>query len=119
MIIMIFAATFLIIFDTGVVISDAQSDQFRKSNFIHAAYSFLEWVQAFIALITLMSYMVLFIWFVLLIRKEREKFGDLSNHIIAFFTVMLAVLLTNLILNLVFYFNFSPNVDDKLTPEQY
>ena len=66
-----------------------------------------------------MSYMVLFIWFVLLIRKEREKFGDLSNHIIAFFTVMLAVLMTNLILNLVFYFNFSPNVDKGLTPEQY
>ncbi len=72
MISLILALTFLIVFDTGIIIADASTGQFSKSTFILGAYDFLTWVQASLALITLISYMILFIFFVLLIREDRE-----------------------------------------------
>ncbi len=69
---LILACTFLIVFDTGVVIADAQSSLYKKTQFIHGAYTFLEWVQAAIAFMTLTAYTVLFICFTLLIRNDFE-----------------------------------------------
>jgi hypothetical protein len=77
MILLIVALTFLILFDTGVIIADSGTGSLSKQDFVVKSYSFLKWVQGGLALTILISYMILFIFFEILIKEDKEQFGSL------------------------------------------
>ena len=47
--------------------------------------------------------MILFVFFMMLIKRSEQKLGKLNRQVIAFFCVMLVVLILNFVLNLIFY----------------
>ena len=63
----------------------------------------LRWIQAIFNMLQLIWYMVLFVFFMMLIKRSQSKLGNLHRQVIAFFCVMLVVLMINFVLNLMFY----------------
>ena len=51
--------------------------------------------------------MILFVFFMMLIKRSEQKLGKLNRQVIAFFCVMLVVLTLNFVLDLIFYFKES------------
>ena len=54
-------------------------------------------------MLQLIWYTVLFVFFMMLIKRSEKKLGNLHRQVIAFFTVMLVVLVLNFVLDLMFY----------------
>lgn len=50
--------------------------------------------------------MVLFVLFLILIRRDPENLRPLLIQVVAFFTVMVALLTCNFVLDIIFYINF-------------
>ena len=98
--------TVFMVFDIGVVIVDSQSDESEKSSFVLSAYKTLIWLQSSLSLLILIGYVVLFVFFLLLMRKDRSRFGSLHKHVIGFFSLMLLILIANFVLDIIFYDQF-------------
>lgn len=109
------AYTIFIIFDTIVIIID-EMEGYDRTAFVHTAYRFLEWIQAILNMLIIMSYLLLFISFLVLIRRERTKFAFLQKTVTAFFSIMLGFLFSSFVLDLVFYIDFDPK-DSPEDPE--
>ena len=69
-------------------------------------YRVLIWVQSTISLLILIAYVTLFVLFMLLLRRDKQRFGALYKQVIGFFSVMLFLMTTNLVLNAIFYAQF-------------
>ena len=102
--------TVFIVFDSLIVLGDAFTSQKNKkktrSHFDVVAYHLLEWVQAILNAICLLSYVILFIWFVMLIAKNKDQLRGLLRQVIIFFSIMLVMLSLNFVLDLIFYISF-------------
>mmetsp|Transcript_15865 Transcript_15865/g.19984 ORF Transcript_15865/g.19984 Transcript_15865/m.19984 type:complete len:110 (+) Transcript_15865:542-871(+) len=66
----------------------------------------LECIQAILNAICLLSYVVLFVWFSMLISKNKERLGSLMCQVTIFFSVMLLMLTLNFVLDLIFYIQY-------------
>ena len=53
----------------------------------------------------------------MLIRQNEQRFGPLNTQIIAFFSIMLVLLITNFVLDIVFYVHFHPKLIDSKDTE--
>ena len=112
------AETILLIFDLVVIISDANTGPKHQSEAVHSCYVFLEWVQAAINLIIISCYALLFIQFLLMMRKNRLQYGQLWKQVIGFFTIILSLLIGNFVCDMVFYVQFDSGEDEKTRVEQ-
>ena len=114
MITIISAQTCLIIFDLCVIIIDNSTTHGsgKPTPFIHSAYIFLEWAQSAINLIILIFYALLFVKFLLLIRKMDARFGSLWKQVLGFFLVILTLLIINFVTDIVFYRCFDSGYND-------
>lgn len=106
--------TIFVAFDLFVVVFDAKSPgtEGNKVPFVKTAYKILIWVQSALSLLILIGYGILFILFLLLFRKVKERadgesyFAGFRKHVISFFGVMLFILVSNFVLDVVFYDEF-------------
>ena len=64
----------------------------------------LVWVQTFLNTTLLVAYSALLVFYIKLIKNERERLGFMMRQVIIFFTVMLLMLIVNFVLELVFYY---------------
>ena len=103
----------IMIFDICVIAIDAQTYQDNKSTFVMTAYRVLIWVQSTLSLIILVGYVTLFTLFMLLLRRDKQRFGALYKQVIGFFSVMLFLMLANLVLNTIFYAQFEKSGTEK------
>lgn len=67
----------------------------------------MEVLQGICNSIILICYVVLFVLFLILIKRDPETLGPLNSQVIAFFTVMIALLTANFVLDIIFYLNFN------------
>jgi len=113
--------TIFILFDVVIIIEDSNSGPDVRTNFEKYAYTVLKWLQTIYNLTIINCYLVLFILFLMLIRRSEELLGSLNRQVISFFSFMLGLLIINFVLDIVFYVNFDPtNVTDsqKLSQEK-
>ena len=104
--------TCFIAFDATIIILGPENNQ----KLFETADTVLEWLQAIYNIMILICYFVLFISFMMLIRQNEQRFGPLNTQIIAFFSIMLVLLITNFVLDIVFYVHFNPkSIDSKDT----
>jgi hypothetical protein len=95
--------TCFIAFDATIIILGPENNY----NLFQTADIVLEWLQAIYNIVVLLCYFVLFICFMMLIKRNEQMLGSLITQIIAFFSIMLVVLITNFVLDIVFYVNFN------------
>ena len=100
--------TIFMIFDVTVVLVDWQ-DPRHHSDFVLISYKVLVWFQAILSLLILTGYVILFVFFLNLMHKDKQRYGNLYKQVIGFFTVMLFILTVNFILNIIFYDKFNKN----------
>ena len=77
------------------------------------AYRVLIWVQSTISLLILIAYVTLFVLFMLLLRRDKQRFGALYKQVIGFFSIMLMLMIANLVLNTIFYSQFEKSYQEK------
>ena len=64
-------------------------------------------MQAIINIFLLCSYLVIFIWFIMLICREKERLGTLLRQVVSFFSIMLMTLTLNFALILYFHIRYN------------
>ena len=69
--VLIITYTVFMVFDLCVIIVDSQTGQKYKSDFVEDAYTFLEVVQVLLNLTILICYVILFVYFLILIRDGK------------------------------------------------
>ena len=78
-----------------------------RGKFIDTAYTVFDWMQAILNIFLLCAYLVIFIWFIMLICREKERLGTLLHQVVSFFTIMLMTLTLNFALLLFFYIRYN------------
>ena len=101
------------VFDIVVVIIDNNSEDHREGDFIIAAYKFLMIIQVILSLILLVCYVILLTLFLHLIRRDEKRFSALYKQVIGFFSIILVLLTSNLVLQIVFYLEFHNHPADN------
>ena len=101
------------VFDISVVIVDGQTYQDEKTSFVMTAYLVLIWVQSMLSLTILIGYAILFMFFLLLIHRDKTRFSSLTKQVIGFFSVMLFIMTINFVLDVIFYVQFDKIKEKK------
>ena len=119
-IVIIALMTVLLVFDLCIIVGDSSTGVESTSEFIHASYVFLDWVQAALNLIIILCYALLFIKFLFMMSKKKREYGELRKQVIGFFTVILVILVVDFVCNMVFYlaFDTGDNNDTRLAQER-
>lgn len=100
------------VFDICVVVIDDNSADHKEGEFVQSAFKFLMVIQVILSLILLICYMILFTLFLHLIRRDEERFSALYKQVIGFFSIILIMLISNLVLQIVFYLDFDNHPKD-------
>ena len=110
--VLIITYTVFMVFDLCVIIVDSQTGQKYKSDFVEDAYTFLEVVQVLLNLTILICYVILFVYFLILIRDGKQRFGSLYKQVIGFFSIIIIILTTDFVLNFLFFTKFDVDGDE-------
>lgn len=96
--------TIFMIFDICTVLIDhVNSGMGDKTEKIDDMYTILEIIQVVLQLILLICYGTLFVLFIALIKRDEKRFASLYKQVIGFFSIILIILISNLVLVIIFY----------------
>ena len=60
-----------------------------------------------------MCYVILFIWFLLLMKRDEVRFAPLQCHVTGFFGIMIFLLLSSFVLDIIFYVKYDQSSEKQ------